>query len=217
MYEHFGILPYSCSNNQKVYLSSINISSIEIISLVFGFIPLILGVCGIIFIVAVFQCFREDDISTGTTIRIRRILLKCSGICYILCSISQGLTLLIFNGIICQESRLEGRHCSLGAAGICSVIASVFWFIQGMIVFWIIINKKHQLLKSSNNDIVVLQTTTSNHNSTERKKQNKSFQPAKKDSSSITTNKIITNKIPKEIHLLNSMHIMNSSNEVYNF
>merc|ERR1711862_988128 len=69
--------------------------------------------------------------------RRRFLLLSCiSGICYIICSIFQGLTLLILNGIICKESRLEGNTCSLGIAGISSIMCSLLWFTLAFIIFW---------------------------------------------------------------------------------
>merc|ERR1711862_638329 len=65
------------------------------------------------------------------------LLLSCiSGICYIICSIFQGLTLLILNGIICKESRIEGNTCTLGIAGISSIICSLLWFTLAFIIFW---------------------------------------------------------------------------------
>ena len=215
--ENFGLIPYDCSNNQEVYLASIDISSIEIISLVFGVLSSILGLFNTLLVVAVFLCFRNDDTTTAvfrTNNRTKRILLLFIGSCYLLCSIIQGLTLLIFKGLICTESKIEGRRCSLGTAGICSVGASFLWFIQGIIVFLLL--KKNPSLHGKNHANVDLIQNNPRSNQSDRKRT-KDRQRSVPASISIATGIPAQKKVPEEIYAVSSMTSVESGSLKYDF
>jgi len=209
-HEYFGLFPHSCSNHQKVYLSSVDISSIEMISLLFGMASLVLGSCSTItLLIAFFRCFRNDSSNT----MFRRILLLCMCFCFTLCSVFQGCTFLIFDGLICTESEVEGRKCSLGVAGICSTIATLLWFLVGVIIFMIV--AKHPSLQKNHSDVVLSNNTTHQRYGTKITHKNQTYE-LDDTSANIATGIPAQIKISQVTNSTQSITSI-SSGSVYNF